>query len=150
MNEETENTISPLSRIEGKDVFTPPENYYSVLLSEVQEQIILNTQAEKSKNYEYRLVLASACLSIVFITAIQFYRHAQLNSKETYSAATIDNIENEYLNNVDESELTNDLDNETFDHVYKLMNNPAELSNDEIEEYILSENTDLSSITNEI
>lgn len=138
-----------LSKIEKKELFAAPENYFEKLPGQLQDKIHANV---KPKHYwvpNYKLALASLSVFLILLSGIYYFKNNTGTIAEPQTSELIQNYDSQYLSSVDETELAEQLDDEVLENTSLQIEKSNGISNEEIEDYLLSNNIDLTTISNE-
>jgi hypothetical protein len=148
-NEEFKKIAPHLFKIEKKEVFTTPENYFENLPGLLQDRV--NEKAKTNAVFvpRYRMALVVASVSLLIFVGIKFYTSQPKETIEIASTEMAQNYDNQYLASADETELAEQLDDETLDNALVQMDKTTGASSDEITDYLMNDNIDLTTITNE-
>ena len=148
-NEELKKIAPHFFKIEKKEVFEVPENYFEKLPGLMQDKMHAKT---KAKNYwvpDYKLALAAASVCLLIFAGINYFSATKTENTELAASEMLESYDSLYLGSADESDLSDELDDATIEKTSSQIDKSSSLSNSDIEDYLLSENIDLTTITNE-
>lgn len=149
-NEELKKIAPHLFNIEKKEVFDTPENYFEKLPGELQDKV--NARV-KPKNYwvpNYKTALVTASIFVFIFVGIRYYSTTTINpTKEIAASEMLQEFDTLYLASADEIELADQLDDESLESASQQIEAGSEISTSEIEDYLISDNIDIATITNE-
>ena len=148
-NEELKKIAPHLFKIEKKEVFTTPENYFESLPGLLQDRVHEKTKTTTFFAPRYRLALVAASVGLFIFVGVKFYTSQTKETTEIATTEMVQSYDNQYLASADETELTDQLDDETLDNTSVQINKNTSASNDEITDYLINDNIDLTTITNE-
>ncbi len=147
--EDLEKIAVNLFRIEKKEVFTTPENYFDQLPGIMQSKVHAKKSLPASWVPNYKLALAAASICLFVFISIKFWNKPQASENEIAASEIVQTYDAQYLASSDESDLVEQLDDESIEITSQQLEQGNELSNMEIEEYLLSNNIDIQTLTNE-
>jgi hypothetical protein len=148
IQDELRSLNSKLSEMEKKNNFSVPENYFEKLPSLIQDKI-----AAQKKIPWWKEILASllsprfalaACSFLIVIGS--FYYFKNINNSSLPANSSMANVDD-----VDANALANELDETSLTEAYAqaISTEPNNESSD-IENYLLDNNVDVNSLTNEL
>lgn len=148
--DENINKLAPsLSKIEKKELFVAPENYFEKLPGQMQDKIHANVKPHSYWVPNYKLAFASLSVFLILLSGIYYFTNKTAIIAEPQTSELIQNYDSQYLGSVDETELAEQLDDEVLENTSMQIEKSNGISNEEIEDYLLSNNIDLTTISNE-
>ena len=147
--EEIEKMAPRLFSIEKKEVFVVPENYFEQLPHKMQD--LVHKKPESSFRYKtgYKLAWVAASLVLIAYIGSRFFVDDSSNKMEISSNELVASYTNDYLSSADETELVDQLDDATLASAAEQLTENTDISNQEIEDYLMSENIDVATLSNE-
>ncbi|MBL0049739.1 MAG: hypothetical protein IPP32_16790 [Bacteroidetes bacterium] len=149
-NEELKKIAPHLFNIEKKEVFSTPDNYFEKLPGELQEKV---TAQVKPKNYwvpNYKTALVTASIFVFILVGIRYYSSTSSSpTKEIAANEMVQEFDTLYLASANEIELADQLDDESLESASQQIEAGSDISSSEIEDYLISDNIDITTITNE-
>lgn len=148
-NEELKKIAPHLFKIEKKNVFEVPENYFEKLPGLMQDKVHAKTKAKSYWVPDYKLALAAASVCLLIFAGVNYFTASNKESKEMATSEMVESYDSLYLGSSDETDMAEELDDASLEKTSAQINKNSSISNSDIEEYLLSDNIDLTTITNE-
>ena len=147
--EELKKSAPHLFKIEKKEVFTTPENYFQNLPGLMQDKVHARVKPKSFWVPDYKLALVAASVCLLVFAGIKFFSTSKNETSEIAAVEMATDYDAQYLASADETELAEQLDDESLETTSALIEENSGLSNQEIEDYLLNNNIDIATITNE-
>ena len=149
-NEELKKIAPHLHKIEKKEVFSTPDNYFEKLPGQLQDKINARIKPKKYWVADYKIALAAASIFVFIFVGIRYFSSTtSVPTKEIATSEMVREFDTLYLASADEIELADQLDDESLESASQQIEAGSEISTSEIEDYLISDNIDIATITNE-
>lgn len=147
--EEIEKMAPRLFSIEKQEVFEVPENYFEQLPHKMQDLVHKKPASSFKHKTVYRLASVAASLLLIAYVGSRFFVDGKSNKMEISNNELVASYTNDYLSSADETELIDQLDDAALASAADQLSDNSDLSNQEIEDYLMNENIDVVTLSNE-
>ena len=147
--EELKKAAPHLFTIEKKEVFVAPENYFEKLPGLMQDKVHAGLKPKSFWVPDYKLAFAVVTAGLLLFSGLQFLEGSKNGTTELASSEIAQDYDTQYLASADEQELAEQLDDESLESTSIQLEENNGLSNQEIEDYLINNNIELTTISNE-
>lgn len=147
--EELEKMAPRLFSIEKKEVFSVPENYFEQLPHRMLDLVHEKTETGLRYKTGYKLAWVAASLLLITYIGSRFIVNDNSNKMEISKSELVASYANDYLSTSDETELVDELDDSELAIAAEQFTENTAISNQEIEDYLMNENIDVVTLSNE-
>ncbi len=148
-NEALKKIAPHLFTIEKKAIFNAPENYFEKLPLELQDKVNARIKPKSYWVPDFKLVLAAASVSLLIFSGIRFFSDSATKTTEMAASEIAQNFDAVYLASSDEVDLADQLDDESLETTSQQIDASNGVSHKEIEDYLINDNIDITTLTNE-
>jgi negative regulator of sigma E activity len=148
-DEELKKIAPHLFKLKKEEVFEVPENYFEKLPGIMQDKVHSKAKVKSFWVPDYKLALAAASVCLLVVVGIKYWNAPNQESKELAGVELMQDYDNQYLASADEQELAEQLDDESLDNTSAQIDENSGIDNQEIEDYLISNNIDITTISNE-